>query len=86
MLEDLSGRTVFRGGLQTALKALAVRGLLPTRLGASPVLAGLVPAIHAAPAQRRVQAAPRVVAMASRNNVFLTSPLLAVVLCAKTRG
>jgi hypothetical protein len=53
-----------------ALKALAVGGLLPTRLGASPVLAGLVPAIHAAPPQRRVQAAPRVVATASETTLF----------------
>ena len=72
--------------MQLALKSVAVGGLLPTRLGASPVLAGLVPAIRAAPPQRRVQAAPRVVAMASRNNVFLTSPPLAVALCAETRG
>jgi hypothetical protein len=59
---------VFRSGLQKALKA--VGGLLPTRLGASPVLAGLVPAIHAAPPQRRVQAAPHVVAMASETTLF----------------
>jgi hypothetical protein len=86
VLEDLSGRTVFRGGLQKALKVLAVGGLLPTRLGASPVLAGLVPAIHAAPAQRRVQEAPHVVAMAAEITLFLASLPLAVALCAETRG
>src|ERR1700733_3094336 len=56
--------------MQLALKSVAVGGLLPTRLGASPVLAGLVPAIRAAPPQRRVQSAPRVVAMASETTLF----------------
>src|ERR1700689_3441972 len=69
-----------------ALKALAVGGLLPTRSrGASPVLAGLVPAIHAAPPQRRVHAAPRG-RDGLRNNAFLPPPPLAVALCTETRG
>jgi len=62
-----------------ALIALTVGWLLPTRPGASAVMAGLDPAIHAAPPQRRVVASPQMVAKASGVKLFEIAAPLSVI-------